>query len=383
MESGNLLENQLFLSLLSNAGANIAGEGSMAAEVFNPTVQSLISAKNKTKEQDRQNQLIAKLLGQGVDFKSDAKGNITVSGDVATMLGGGQSRPSDLGTVAQPTNPQSTNVQQPNVSTGLSGGILNKILNPSSSPSDVSYSDLVGLTPQDISDSLAGAVSVANLKRQSINDVTDRMYKRALVRQANASAAANEPSVTIPGTDIQLTRKQYVDWYKAANKDDRTAAIKNYEYAVGKGYGGSFESFQDSALTSQQKNYNQAKGEGYKGGFNKWLLEMTKAGALNIGDIVKRKEATKDVDSIKYFTDPKGLAQDVSKYISSEDFRRKLFKFNESERDIETVREKEKFIVNKIISSGGEIVDQKLEGRTFVWKVKWPNGKVSEVKYAN
>ena len=38
------------------------------------------------------------------------------------------------------------------------------------------------------------------------------------------------PSINIPGTDIVLTERAFVDWYKAATKDDRANAVKVYEY---------------------------------------------------------------------------------------------------------------------------------------------------------
>lgn len=152
-------------------------------------------------------------------------------------------------------------------------------------------------------------------EQKKITDLVDMIYKNALTEQAIATAEAastkNAPVFTIPGTDVQLTRDQYIDWYKAANKDERTAAIKNYEYAKQKGYTGSFEQFQDTARTSQQKNFQQARDEGYEGTFNQWMLDLAKAGATTIGDIVGRKEGTEDVERKSIVRSPE-FAQSVT-----------------------------------------------------------------------
>ena len=49
----NLLENNLFLSLLSQGGASLSGEDSLAAGI-NPILQGTIGAQSNAKEQNRQ-----------------------------------------------------------------------------------------------------------------------------------------------------------------------------------------------------------------------------------------------------------------------------------------------------------------------------------------
>lgn len=244
---------------------------------------------------------------------------------------------------------------------------------------------MAGLTPENISQALQFKFAKEEMGQKKVTDLIDMIYKGALTDQALATAEKNKPSITIPGTDIKLTRDQYLDWYKAANKDERTAAIKNYEYAQGKGYKGSFEQFQDASRTSHQKDFEQAKAEGYEGSFNEWMLSMAKAGAMNLGDLLEREGGKADVRAQKYFTDPEGLVADVDKYVDSEEVQNRLFQYSSDprQREIETVRAKEKFITGKIIASGGEIVDEKLDGRTFVFTVKWKDGTTSEVRYAN
>lgn len=249
----------------------------------------------------------------------------------------------------------------------------------------VSAGDLAGLTPEMISQAMQFKFAKEEMDQKKVTDLIDMIYKTSLAGEAVARTEAATPSITIPGTDIKLTGKQYVDWYKAANKDERTAAVKNYEYAQTKGYKGSFEQFQDAARTSQQKNYEQAKNEGYKGTFNEWLLSLAKAGAMNLGDLLEKERGKGEVKGQLYFTDPKGLVADVDKYVSSEEVQNNLFQYASDPRkmEVETIRAKEKFIRRKITSSGGEIVDEKLDGRTFVFTVKWSDGTTSEVRYAN
>jgi len=74
------LEDRFLLSLLSRTGAAVGGEGSIGSYV-DPLLQQNIGAQSKAA-------IIAKLLGPGVDFKSDASGKSTISGDLDGILKG-------------------------------------------------------------------------------------------------------------------------------------------------------------------------------------------------------------------------------------------------------------------------------------------------------
>ena len=381
----NLLQNQLFLQYLSGAGSALSA-GEPIGPALNQVTQQQISSQNYMK-------MLQKMLGKGVEFKSDAEGKATVTGELSKILGaeegedvfGGQfadqkTQPLGGASLQTPQLPATQN-QQLNMpeKSGLNQGGIMSLLNPSSSPlGNFSPSDLAGLTPKDISEALKFKFAGEELGDKRINDAVDRAYKQTQITGAT-------PSITIPGTDVKLTRKEYISWFTSASKDERTAAVKNYEFAQSKGYKGDFESFQNSASTSQQKNFESAKKDGYVGSFNEWMLDMAKAGAINLGDIVARQEATKDVSAKKYFTDPKGLVQDVDKYVSSDEVQNELFQYADTPQSLERekVRRKEQFIEGKITSSGGTIIEARLDKKTFIWKVKWPDGTTSEVKYAN
>ncbi len=61
MDLSNLATNNMFLSMLSQGGASVAGPDSVAAGI-NPILQSTIGAQSKAKEQNRQMAMLKKLL---------------------------------------------------------------------------------------------------------------------------------------------------------------------------------------------------------------------------------------------------------------------------------------------------------------------------------
>ncbi len=326
----NPLENNMLLYLLAGAGKAIAGPGSAGASIGS-TVQGTIAAENQNKLSSHYLQMLSGMLKGGAKINFD-KDNVNIKAPVAALSGqdGSVSGTAETVNPANPANPANASpTGQP--------------INPSFGP--LNSTDLVGLTPADMASALSGALGVSNFKAKMAAD------------QAQLNAPAQEK---------------------------KTSAIKNYEYALTKGYSGSFTDFQSAAKTTHQKDYVAAKAGGYKGSFNNWLQEMAKAGAINLGDIVARKAATSDISAQKYFTDPTGLSKDVDKYINSNEMQNKLFTISDPRKlAIATSRAKEKYIISKITASGGKVQNAKLEGKTFVWTVKWPNDSVSEVRYAN
>ena len=228
--------------------------------------------------------------------------------------------------------------------------------------------DLAGLSPQDVSRAFAGALNYEELvtkqkqlEEGKVDRLIDRIYKTALTEQAIASA-------------------------RKPPKDERTALQKNYEYAKSLGYKGTVEDFGKDTRTTHEKDYERYKAEGGDMSFHDWLRDMTAlGGGLSLEEYGKRREVSADIESKKYFTDPKGLAQDVDKYINTDEVQNQLIQFADDprQREIETVRAREKYITGKIAAAGGSIVNAELDGRTFVFTVKWPDGKTSEVRYVN
>jgi len=358
------MDNKLLLQYLSAAGAD-TGAGNSIGQNVNAITQQNISSQNHKK-------LLQAMLRKGVDAKIDKNNKLTMSEELEPDQQSdaeGSGTASSQGGSSASASPSGQSQQQ------RAGSFLD----------DLDDSDLAGLSPEMISDALKFKFGQDQFEQSRITGAKDMEYKDALIGQAKATTAAATPSVglTINGTDIKLTNKQYIDWYKSANKDERTAAIKNFEYAQKKGYEGSFEEFQRESSTTHQKDFDRAKKDGYDGSFNEWMLEMAKAGAITIGEISARTEAKADISAIKYFTNPKGLSSDVDKYMKSEEVQNKLFEagFDPGVKDLTTSEIKVKFIEDKIVSTGGSIEDVKYINGVMSWTVKWPNGKTETVSY--
>ena len=350
----NLLQNRMFLQFLSAGGQDIAAGEPIGKRVGEATQQN-IQAQSFAG-------LLSKILAGGGDFKLD-KDKFTLSGapnilgESSETVGG----PSELGPVGV-NPPGKVTPSQPGAGLDISqANLLSTFLNPSDSPlGDISPSDLAGLTTQDIGSIVGFKLAREELVRKRAADVAGLPLVEAKTQLALAQAA----KAGIP-------------------KDQRTAAIKNYEFAQTQGFKGSFTDFKNATETTHKKDYDTAVEGGYTGTFHEWMLEMAKAGAINLGEVVARKGALEDIEAVKYFTDPKGLTRDIDKFISSDDVQNQLIQLEGPEVDRKKAQLTENFITGKIASAGGVILDSKLDGRTFVWTVKWPDGTTSEVRHAN
>ena len=354
----NLFQNQLFLQMLSGGGQALqAGEPISAG--LDPIIQQNIQAQSKVKLQDRYMKMLAAMLGKGVDFKSGADGKTTVSAEdmgtlFSSVLGGeGGGTLASMGSPGQGASKGFAPGSELRQSTTppIDTNLVNSVLNPSASPlGDITASDLAGLTSEDVSQALAGAVSVAGLR-------SNIAYRRALTEQARANAArARRPA------------------------DERTTAMRNYAFAQSQGYKGTFDQFQGAAETTHKRDYDEAVKGGYAGTFHDWMLEMARAGAINLGEVVERKKALGELEGQLYFKDP-DWTDKVTKHLSSEDVANKIFSTDpeqrQSTREVETVR----FIENKIITGGGTIDNVTFTNGIMTWTVTWPSGDTETISY--
>ena len=88
---------------------------------------------------------------------------------------------------------------------------------------------MVGLTPEDVGKALSFKLAVEEAEAAKPGAAADIAYKKALTKEAEVRA---ERPFTIPGTDIKLSSSEARQWYTATTEDDRTAAVKNYEFYV-------------------------------------------------------------------------------------------------------------------------------------------------------
>jgi len=101
-----------------------------------------------------------------------------------------------------------------------------------------------------------------------------------------------------------LKDKQSIEAYKTLTKDDRTSAIKNYEFYVEQEKTAnktpkSFAEWEKDVTTGNYRDYQKAVEGGYDGTFHEWMLEMRRAGAP-IVTLAERAE----VDISKRFRSP-------------------------------------------------------------------------------
>jgi len=276
---------------------------------------------------------------------------------------------------SQPSFTNPSKITSPGLMTGGGLSTINPFVGSQPDFSKISGADLAGLTPQDISSALSAKFTLDQLKNKSVTDIVDMIYKQ---RQIDVL----KPIYTIPGTDIKLTTEQYLK-YKDMTKEEKSAAVKNYEYAKKEGFKGSFMEFQDAAQTTHQKDYKEAVAGGYKGSFNTWLLGMAKARGTHISLNTKLEEKKKmeKLTGQTYFYNSKWI-DDVKKHISSEDVQNKMFK-SKNPNDVE-IEETVRYIQSKIIAGGGDITRKYKDNKgNLVWAVEWPSGDKEEIKYTS
>lgn len=250
---GGFFNNPLFLQYLAAAGTDLLSGGPVGANV-NQITQQAITNKNYSK-------LLQSMLGDAMSPGTPSK--MTTDGTKFKFE-------TEMG------------------EDGKGMAMDQSILNPSSSPLDISSADLAGLTPEMISQALGVKFQVEDLKRQRANDAINRAYKGALIQQA------------------------------LRPKDARTSDIKNFEFAKSQGFDGSFEDWSKTE-TTDWREYQKAVGQGYQGKFYDWQKEMSAlGGGLELSEYKQRKEADiiaslrKTVRSAKYVSDLENAAREDS-----------------------------------------------------------------------
>ena len=219
----NPLENKLLLQYLAGVGGAMSAGEPIGPAVAGITQQN-ISAQNFVK-------MMKTLLAGGGKLNLD-KENLSFKAPMS-VFGEGTKMGEPTGGSALDPSRYTTGAKQPAFDLG-------DLLNPSASPLDISAADLAGLTTQDITQALQLKFAGEELKRKKMADVVEETYYGAAARRMEAETARITPSISVPGIGM-LSRPEFIQWWKTATKDERTAAKKNYDVAVDQGYEGSFE----------------------------------------------------------------------------------------------------------------------------------------------
>ena len=390
--------------------ANIKAQGFMKLlkQTLGPDGSSMTVGKdgikiNATNDSD----LFKQILG-------DVGEGIKTSNDVAEPEPVAATQPSASATSAQP-------VQAAPVASVTSTAMPNPFT-VSPMNLNIAGSNLAGLTPENIMSVIGAKQQQDQLKQQSYRDLVDSIYKgnamkigaakeareaeaspvdikykKALIAKAEQDTENDKPIHPVEGSKVMLNAKDWIA-YQKLNKENQTPTIKNYEYAQSQGYSGSFVNFQDAAKTTHKKDYDEAVKTGYKGTFNTWLTDMAKAGAINLGDLMKKESALNDMAGENFFKDPKWLnvldnhlkdadVKDRIDYAKAAGLGPKATKEEQQQAQRtasarERAKVKMEFIHSRIVGGGGKIVGDptpNADGKSFTWKVRWPSGNITEI----
>lgn len=341
--------------------------------------------------------LLQQMLAGGGKMTADSSGmKLNLPASFMSQALGGTEKGGVWEGLASPWNPQGPSSSQGGGS--LASSPFGTQAPTEAEPSKGYTGSLAGLSADDIAkvvqlkmaqDKLA--FEREQLANETPSKILDMMYKGQLMQEsASRIEAAKEeeerkkPVFTIPGTDISLNAKEYLDYKKMTN-ETKSALIKDYEYAVkNQGYEGSLIDFKNEGETTHQKEYKEAVKGGYGGSFNDWLVAMRKAGATNIDLSTKLAEtkAKAELGGQLYFEDPK-WTKDVDTKVDAFN-KDQAWLIEEKDRPLATAKVKIRAIEEKIIAGGGQVqgVNWGEDGKTMIWKVKWPSGDVKEIRYA-
>ena len=395
------MDNQLALMAL-NLGGGLSrfgrntGSDSPLTELNNQMIQG-IQAQNAAKAMPKYLQLLQQLLGpdgsKGTFSKDGANITYPQGSDMLKSLLG-----EEEGNILKVPDGQINPSVKPKL---ISNTEVATKANPFySGQTDFSPSDLAGLTPQDLSNALSGALNIQGMITKKGELASDMIYKEQMMAESKSRITAEEartlretPTIPIPeDPNILLTPAQYLT-YKKMSQEDKTAAVKNFEFAQsseGGSFKGNFMDFQDAAKTTHQKDYEKAVAGGYKGSFNKWLLEINKSSAVRVELSTKltEKEAFNQLDAENYLSGGE-ITKDLNKHMSSDavqNARRRVlgksgsleYKANLEKFDSE---ERTKFIESEIIARGGTITSSATKGAIKTLAIKWPSGRTKEFKF--
>lgn len=385
-----LFQNKLFLQYLAGAGADLSAYGADTGKGFQPTninatTQQNISSQNFMK-------LLQQLLGpDGTKGTFDSKGislNIPKESQMfSSILGGEEPHSVDM-SLAPKTS-----------TTPKTGGI--STVNPfvtSRSETNFSPADLAGLTPKDIAMAWGTKQEQDKLENKKASDVAEALYRQDLlgINRENAAStrlgkitelmkSLRKAPLEVPGLGnlsmdefnaLDTKTKAYAYYaFDAKKKSEEVLSYNDWAKQV------------DTPLAKQLYDLSQEDPD-----FGEWLIGKYKpsgATRITLGEKIEEKKKMSELSGQLYFNDPKWTTE-LDKYMASPDVWDKLANVPGKSGSPEykaglvkaRAKEKAKFIEDKITAGGGKVVDAKVDGKTGIWTVQWPDGSTKEIKYA-
>ena len=197
-----LLSNPLMHSMGLNVGNQMV-QGLPATGGLDALLQPVIGAKSKDALQQAQMAMLAKMLKGAMDPGTSSK---------LTMDGTKLKYEDDMS--------MESGLSLANQGAQLPGGSgktweASPFLNPSASPAS-GYAAYAGLTPEDVTQALAGAINIESLKGKRFSEISDALYKSQLGDYYKSVAAAQDKGtaldqafpVEVPGVG-QVTQRQW------------------------------------------------------------------------------------------------------------------------------------------------------------------------------
>ena len=403
----NFMDNEgvrLLMSMMLQGGGELSG--SPAIKGIGAVGNQFLAAQSMKSQQKEKYKWLSDLLNGGGKMSLDAE-NISIKAPAKSLSMNevGEGSLPGAGAVAKPE--QALPAATGGTSQGIDPKVLMAILGgvgqgPTESPAGGSSASLVGLTPQDLSLALEGATRAKTLEANIADALAGRelkgreldildSYRKASVDVDSYKATTDRVSElrklaeSVREAPLSVPGLGKVDLETWKSLDTKTKAYSYYAFDAqqnGEKPMPYNEWDQQTDDPTAKQLYDLAVDDP---DFNEWLTKYRQSGAtrITIGEKVETAEALADVKAVKYFTDPEGLTADIDKHMKSEEVQNKLFQFADKPREQtkQTIVEKGKFIETKIKGAGGKISGARMEGRTRVWTVKWPNGKITEVSY--
>ena len=419
---GGGFNTNLLVQLLSGMGGALGGKGSWQ-EAAGGLLRQNQSSKGYMS-------LLQKLLGglpEGAKVSGDRSGltfKTPLSGMSEGTGGGGGGV--DLSSINQtiggganpfgfaPFNPNPVSAVPTNATgagfVGGGGGI--DMPNPSSSPLRINSADLVGLTPENITQALQlkfgredaaskNAIASAEQGRLSRSDLVDAMYKQAQIRKIDQGEAIDKPFPVAGPGGRTLTNRQwaelpagdrsyylYLDAVKDLGPDSKIMSKSQWDAYT---------------PTDHVKMLNQLNADPE---LMKTELALRTAGAtkIDLGAKLNEKKEMAAIEGQNYLKTP-DFNKDITAHMGSKPIAEKIWnakmeagrvpkgstpevkkaadekaKVAGSKAEASAVMD---FITDRITTARGEIINREVlsDKKTVRWTVKWPNGDTEKISY--